>query len=166
MLKSGLDRGSIKIIGATTAEEYDHYLIRDRAFIRRFEKIEVFEPTPETAVKIIVGSVPRIEQKTGVKLAYSPFVIEKIVTFLVNMTSEYKRLFETTARYPDVTFALVSKIFSFAMFDNSPVVKFKHIWQAVSTCQSIYPDVLKKEKAAFKQEFASFLIEENVNVNE
>lgn len=166
MLKSGLDRGSIKIIGATTSDEYDHYLVRDRAFLRRFEKIEVVEPTPETTVKILVGSLPRIEQKTGVKFAYSPFVIEKIMTFLVNMTSEYKRLFETTSRYPDVSFALVSKAFSFAIFDNSPVVKFKHIWQAVYTCQSIYPDVLKKEKEAFKKQFTSFLIEENVDVNQ
>ncbi|MDD2470116.1 MAG: AAA family ATPase, partial [Bacilli bacterium] len=47
MLKAGLDRGSIKIIGATTSDEFDHYLVRDRAFLRRFEKIEVAEPTPE-----------------------------------------------------------------------------------------------------------------------
>ncbi|MDD4298905.1 MAG: AAA family ATPase [Bacilli bacterium] len=165
MLKAGLDRGSIKIIGATTSDEFDHYLVRDRAFLRRFEKIEVAEPTPETTVKILVGSLPRIEKKTGVKFDYSPFVIEKVVTFLVNMTSEYKRMFETTSRYPDVSFALLSKVFSFAIFDNSPVVKFKHIWQAVSTCQSIYPDVLTKEKTAFKEQFASFINEENVYLN-
>lgn len=166
MLKAGLDRGSIKIIGATTNDEFDHYLVRDRAFLRRFEKIEVAEPTPETTIKIIIESIPRIEHKTGVKFAYSPFVIEKIVTFLVNMTTEYKRLFETTSRYPDVTFALVSKMFSYAMFDNSNVIKFKHVWQTVSTCQSVYPDVLKKEKISFKTEFADFLNEENVYVNE
>ncbi|MFA5696584.1 MAG: AAA family ATPase, partial [Bacilli bacterium] len=89
MLKAGLDRGSIKIIGATTSDEFDHYLVRDRAFLRRFEKIDIAEPTPETTVKIIVGSLPKIEKKTGVKLNYSTFVIEKIVTFFVNMTSEY-----------------------------------------------------------------------------
>jgi hypothetical protein len=75
------------------------------------------------------------------------------------------RLFETTSRYPDVTFALVSKAFSSAIFDNSPVVRFKHIWQVVVSCQSIYL-MHKKEKLAFKQEFASILIEENVNINE
>ncbi|MDD2203546.1 MAG: AAA family ATPase [Bacilli bacterium] len=166
MLKSGLDRGSIKIIGATTTDEFNHYLVRDRAFLRRFEKIEVVEPTAETTVKIIIGSLPRIEKKTGVKFNYSPFVVEKIVTFLVNMTSEYKRMFETTSRYPDVSFVLISKAFSFAIFDNSSVVNFKHIWQAVSTCQSIYPDVLKKEKEAFKKEFVNYLLEENVRVND
>jgi ATP-dependent Clp protease ATP-binding subunit ClpA len=166
MLKAGLDRGSIKIIGATTTEEFNHYLVRDRAFLRRFEKIEVAEPTPEVTVKILVGSLPRIEKKTGVKFDYSPFTIEKVITFMVNMTSEYKRMYETTSRYPDVTFALVSKAFSYAMFDNSPVVKFKHIWEAVKGCQSIYPDVLKKEKALFKTEFANIIKEENVDVFE
>jgi hypothetical protein len=52
------------------------------------------------------------------------------------------------------------------MFDNSPVVKFKHIWEAVKGCQSIYPDVLKKEKALFKTEFANIIKEENVDVFE
>jgi len=165
MLKAGLDRGSIKIIGATTSDEFDHYLVRDRAFLRRFEKIDIAEPTPETTVKIIVGSLPKIEKKTGVKLNYSTFVIEKIVTFFVNMTSEYKRLFETTARYPDVTFALISKAYSLALFDNSKVVTFKHIWGAVKSCNSIYPDSLIKEIEAFKKEFIDYLLEENVDVN-
>lgn len=165
MLKAGLDRGSIKIIGATTSDEFDHYLVRDRAFLRRFEKIDITEPTPETTVKIIVGSLPKIEKKTGVKLNYSTFVIEKIVTFFVNMTSEYKRLFETTARYPDVTFALISKAYSLALFDNSKAVTFKHIWGAVKSCNSIYPDSLIKEIEAFKKEFIDYLLEENVDVN-
>lgn len=162
MLKSGLDRGTIKIIGATTDAEYNHYLVRDRAFLRRFEKIEIAEPDQDTTVKIILGSIPRIEKHTGVKFDYSPFVIEKVIAFLVNMTSEYKRMYETTSRYPDVSFALVSKMFSFALFDNSPVIRFKHIWETVKTCKSIYPDVLEKEKKAFLVQFASHLKEENV----
>ena len=166
MLKASLDRGSIKIIGATTGPEYDHYLVRDRAFLRRFEKIDVLEPSPETTVQILMGSLPRIEKQTGIKFGYTDFVAEKVITFFVNMTSEYKRLFETTSRYPDVTFALLSKAFSHAIFDNSPTVKMKHIWEAVKTCQSIYPDVLKKEKEAFKKEFANMLNEENVSTYE
>lgn len=43
ILKSGLDRGDIKIIGATTSVEYQNYILKDRAFLRRFEKIDVLE---------------------------------------------------------------------------------------------------------------------------
>ena len=38
MFKPGLDRGDIKVIGATTTEEYERYILRDKAFVRRFQK--------------------------------------------------------------------------------------------------------------------------------
>ena len=47
MLKAGLDRGTIKMIGATTTEEYETYILRDRAFLRRFQKIDVLESNKE-----------------------------------------------------------------------------------------------------------------------
>lgn len=164
MLKAGLDRGTLKIIGATTTEEFDRYLVRDRAFLRRFEKIEVNEPSPETTVKILIGSLPRIEHKTGVKFNYSNFVIENVIKFMVNMTSEYKRVFEATAKYPDIAFTLLTMAFSYALFDNSNVISFKHIYEAISTFDKVYPDVLIKEINAFKKEFSKYLEEENVNL--
>jgi hypothetical protein len=113
-------------------------------------------------VKILIGTMPKIEQQTGVKLDYSSFTIEQVMKFITNMTSEYKRIFESTSRYPDVTLALLNKMFSFAIYDNSNKVTFKHIWEAIKTCESVYPDVLTKEKIAFKKEFASYLSDENV----
>jgi ATP-dependent Clp protease ATP-binding subunit ClpA len=165
MLKAGLDRGTLKIIGATTTEEFDRYLVKDRAFLRRFEKIEVEEPSPETTVKILMESLPRIEHKTGAKFDYSNFVAESVIKFMVNMTSEYKRIFEATSKYPDITFALLTKAFSFALFDNSNKVTFKHIYDAVTTFDKLYPDVLVKEKNAFQKEFAKYLEEEKVPLN-
>ena len=53
MLKPGLDRGDIKVIGATTTEEYERYILRDKAFVRRFQKIEVSEPTREMNIQIM-----------------------------------------------------------------------------------------------------------------
>ena len=90
------------------------------------KKIDVAEPDAETTVKILMGSYPRIEKETGVKLAYSKFVIENIMKFIVNMTSEYKRVYELGSRYPDNALALLSKAFSYAKFDNSEFVTFKH----------------------------------------
>ena len=54
ILKPALDRGDIKAIGATTTEEYEAYIVRDRAFLRRFERIEVLEPSEETTVEILI----------------------------------------------------------------------------------------------------------------
>ena len=55
MFKAGLDRGEIKMIGATTDEEYESYILKDRAFLRRFQKIDVAEADQETCVKILMA---------------------------------------------------------------------------------------------------------------
>lgn len=165
-MKPALSRGDVKVIGATTLDEYNQYLIRDKAFLRRFEKIDVSEPDAETTVKILMGSYPKIEKQTGVKLAYSSFVIENIMKFIVNMTSEYKRVYELGSRYPDNALSLLSKAFSYAKFDNSEFVTFKHIYKAIMNCQSVYSDVIKKEAIAFKETFKDFLEKENVDLND
>ncbi len=165
-MKPALSRGDVKVIGATTLDEYNQYLIRDKAFLRRFEKIGVSEPDAKTTVKILMGSYPRIEKQTGVKLAYSRFLIEKIMTFIVDMTSEYKRVYELGSRYPDNALALLSKAFSYAKFDNSEFVTFKHIYKAIMNCQSVYSNVIKEESEKFKKEFKEFLEKENVDLND
>ena len=68
MFKEGLSRGSIKMIGATTTYEYEKYIMRDKAFVRRFEKIDIEEPTPEMCVEIMMKTLPKIEKQTGVSL--------------------------------------------------------------------------------------------------
>ena len=57
MFKEGLSRGSIKMIGATTTAEYDRYIVRDKAFLRRFERIDVQEPTMEMCVQILLQTL-------------------------------------------------------------------------------------------------------------
>ena len=64
-LKAGLDRGVIKMIGATTTEEYEQYILRDRAFLRRFQKIDVLEADQPTVVKILMGTYPKLEKQIG-----------------------------------------------------------------------------------------------------
>lgn len=165
-MKPALSRGDVKVIGATTLDEYNQYLIRDKAFLRRFEKIDVTEPDAKTTVKILMGSYPKIEKLTGVKLAYSSFVIENIMSFIVDMTSEYKRIYELGSRWPDNALSLLSKAFSYAKFDNSEFVTFKHFYKAIMNCQSVYKDVIKKEAEKFKIKFKDFLEKENVDLND
>lgn len=165
MLKPGLDRGDIKIIGATTTKEYEEYLLKDKAFLRRFERIDIAEPDMDTTVKILTGSIKKIEKSTNVRWPYSSFVLEEVCKFIVNMTSEYKRVYENGSRYPDVSLALLSKCFTYAKFENSDKVTFKHIYDAIRNCTSIYPDVVKKEIVAFKESFKEYLENEKVEIN-
>jgi len=166
MLKPALDRGTIKMIGATTTEEYEAYILRDRAFLRRFIKIDIEEAQGDTVVQILMGTYPKFEKKLGVKLNYTDFQKEKIFKFIVNMTSEYKRVYEIASRYPDICLTIVSSAFSYAVFENAKEVKMKHIYKAIVNANNIYPDAKEKEIANFKNEFKDMLNEENVDLND
>lgn len=166
MLKAGLDRGTIKMIGATTTEEYEHYILRDRAFLRRFQKIEVLEADKDTTVQILLGTLPKIEKTTGVKCEYTTFVKEKIMRFIVEMTDEYKRVYEIASRYPDICLTIISNAFTFALYDNKKVVTLKHFYKAICNARNIYEDARKKEIERFKIEFADIIKEEGVDLNE
>ena len=166
MLKPALDRGTIKMIGATTTEEYEAYILRDRAFVRRFIKIDIEEADAETVVKILMGTYPKFEKLLGVKLNYTDFQKERIFKFIVNMTSEYKRIYEISNRYPDICLTIISSAFSYAVFENSKEVKMKHIYKAIVNANNIYPDALKKDIEKFKTDFKDMLDAENVDLTD
>lgn len=166
MLKPGLDRGDIKMIGATTYEEYEAYILRDRAFLRRFLKVDVNEPNEEECTQILMGTYPKYEKRTGVKLEYTDYLKEKIFRFIVEMTDEYKRIYEIGNRYPDVALTILMSAFSLASYENSPVVKMKHFYKAICRTKVIYEDAKVKEIAKFKELFKDILAEENVDFND
>ena len=120
MFKPALDRGDIKVIGATTTEEYERYILRDKAFVRRFQKVELNEPTREENIQILIGTLPKIEVRTGAKLMYTPFIQKKIMEFITDITSEYKRIYEIGSRYPDVSLTIIQQAFSNALFESMP----------------------------------------------
>ena len=166
MMKAGLDRGTIKMIGATTTEEYEQYILRDRAFLRRFQKIDVLEADQPTVVKILLGTLPKLEKQIGVKVDYTDFVKERFMKFIVEMTDEYKRVYEVAARYPDICLTIVANALTYALYENSPSVKCKHFYKAICNARNIYEDAKIKEIARFKEEFKDLIAEENVNLDE
>lgn len=153
MFKEGLSRGSIKMIGATTTYEYERYIMRDKAFLRRFEKVDVAEPTEEMTVQILLKTLPKLEKQTGVVLPYTDFINEKIMKFIVNMTTEFKRVYEISSRYPDIALVILRQCFSNAIYENRRTINFKNIYDAIKTTKAVYPDVIAKELIEFKDIF-------------
>ena len=165
MFKEGLSRGTIKMIGATTTYEYEKYIMRDKAFLRRFEKVDVEEPTVDMTVQILLQTLPKLEKQTGVILPYTDFIKEKIVKFIVNMTTEYKRVYEISSRYPDIALVILRQCFSNAIYENRRTINFKNIYDAVRTTKAVYPDVIAKELVNFKEIFKEELKVENVKID-
>lgn len=161
MFKTGLGRGDVKLIGATTTEEYERYILRDKAFLRRFEKVIVEEPTREQAINILMGTLPKIEHQTNAKLGYTTYIHQRVMTFLVDFTKEYNRVYENQSRYPDVALTLLRQAFSNAVFENKNVVMLNHVLHALKNTKAVYPDVKTKEIARFNVEFKDLLEQEN-----
>ncbi|MCB2229521.1 ATP-dependent Clp protease ATP-binding subunit [bacterium] len=62
LVKPALARGQLRLIGATTEEEYTKYLEKDKAMDRRFEKVKVGEPGFDDCVRIVKGVIPKYEK--------------------------------------------------------------------------------------------------------
>jgi len=67
LLKPALQSGTLRCIGSTTYKEYRNYFEKDRALVRRFQKIDVAEPSIEDAVKILRGLKPYYEEHHKVR---------------------------------------------------------------------------------------------------
>lgn len=83
ILKPTLARGELQIIGATTIDEYRRYIEKDAALERRFQTINVEEPTRETAIEMLGGLKERYEKHHGVKIS------EEAMTAAVDMGIRY-----------------------------------------------------------------------------
>ena len=67
LLKPSLSNGSLRCIGSTTYKEYRNHFEKDRALVRRFQKIDVYEPTLDEATEILKGVKTYYEDHHGVK---------------------------------------------------------------------------------------------------
>jgi len=83
MLKPALSSGKIRCIGATTSQEARSIFDKDRALSRRFQKIDVAEPSPEETVQILQGLKPQFEKHHGVEF------LDEALEEAVKLTSRY-----------------------------------------------------------------------------
>lgn len=164
ILKPAIDRGAIKLIGATTDIEYNTYVVRDRAFLRRFEKIDVFEPDEPTTVEILFRSLPKIEKLTGIKFKYNEYVTKMLLESIVSATSEYKRVYGLGAMYPDISFSVLTAAFSQALFQNRQLVTVEDVYNAIKNSKRIYPDSIIRELNLFREKFKDVLQQEGITL--
>jgi len=88
MLKPALSKGGLKVIASTTWEEYRKYFEKDRALMRRFQRVTIDEPTPELTVKIIKGLKKYYEKHHNVVI--TPEAIDQAVKLSIKYMSDKK----------------------------------------------------------------------------
>jgi ATP-dependent Clp protease ATP-binding subunit ClpB len=99
MLKPALARGEIKVIGATTLDEYRRYIEKDKALERRFQQVLVNEPSAEDSIAILRGLKEKYEAHHGIRIA------DAAILSAVNLSVRYI----TERRLPDKAIDLVDE---------------------------------------------------------
>ncbi|MCW2349655.1 MULTISPECIES: ATP-dependent Clp protease ATP-binding subunit ClpA [unclassified Sphingobium] len=88
LLKPALSGGAIRCIGSTTYKEFRNHFEKDRALLRRFQKIDVNEPTVDDTVKILMGLRSAFEDHHAVK--YTPDAIKAAVELSARYINDRK----------------------------------------------------------------------------
>jgi len=88
MLKPALSKGTIKVVASTTWEEYRKHFEKDRALMRRFQRVTIDEPSETTTIKILKGLRKYYEKHHGVKITNQ--ALTDAVTYSVKYMSDKK----------------------------------------------------------------------------
>ncbi len=109
LIKPALARGQLRLIGATTVEEYTRYIEKDKALDRRFEKVKVEEPGFDDAVRIVRGVIDKYEKHHGIT-----FTKQAVVGSV-----RYAKRYLSERNLPDIALDLVDESASeFAVKDE------------------------------------------------
>lgn len=111
ILKPALARGKLKVIGATTLDEYRTYVESDKAFERRFQKIIVQEPDEESAISIMRNIKKRFETHHRIK------ILDSAVVAAVRLSRRYL----TERSLPDKAIDLLDEAASHMRIERSSV---------------------------------------------
>ncbi len=145
LLKPALASGTLRCIGSTTYKEYRQYFEKDRALVRRFQKIDINEPTVEDAIEIMKGLKPYFEDYH--KLKYTGEAIRAAV--------------ELSARYihdrklPDKAIDVIDESGAAQMLlpesRRKKTIGIKEIETTIATMARIPPKTVSKDDAAVLQ---------------
>ena len=147
IFKPYLARGTIKCIGATTKEEYLKYFSKDKALMRRFEIINIDEPTKEEVKDILLKVKKEYEYHHKVKISNN--IIDKIIYYTDN--------FITNKKYPDKAIDFLDSVCSRVKVNHNYLDIKKELYDELNNLDNIKKEVLKnndyeKALAIYKKE--------------
>jgi ATP-dependent Clp protease ATP-binding subunit ClpA len=131
LLKPALSNGAIRCIGSTTYKEFRNHFEKDRALLRRFQKIDINEPTVEDTIKILTGLRSAFEEHHAVK--YTPDAIKSAVELSARYINDRK--------LPDKAIDVIDEVGAMQMLvvpsKRKKVITTKEIEAVISTIARI-----------------------------
>ncbi len=139
LLKPALQSGNIRCIGSTTYKEYRNYFEKDRALVRRFQKIDVNEPSVEDSVKILRGLKPYYERHH--KVRYTADAIRAAVELSARYINDRK--------LPDKAIDIIDEVGAAQMLlvesKRRKVITTKEVEAVVSMIARIPPKTVSRD---------------------
>ena len=141
LLKPALQAGTLRCMGSTTYKEYRQYFEKDRALVRRFQKIDVAEPTVPDAIKILKGLKPYFEEYH--KVRYTAEAIKAAVELAAKYINDRK--------LPDKAIDVIDEVGAAQMLlpesKRKKVIGVKEVEDVVAKIARIPPKSVSKTDA-------------------
>ena len=141
LLKPALQAGTLRCMGSTTYKEYRQYFEKDRALVRRFQKIDVAEPTIPDAIKILKGLKPYFEEYH--KVRYTAEAIKAAVELAAKYINDRK--------LPDKAIDVIDEVGASQMLlpesKRKKVIGVKEVEDVVAKIARIPPKSVSKTDA-------------------
>src|SRR5258707_10607445 len=145
LLKPALQAGTLRCIGSTTYKEYRQYFEKDRALVRRFQKIDVNEPTVPDSIKILKGLKPYFEEFH--KVRYTADAIKASVELAAKYINDRK--------LPDKAIDVIDEVGASQMLlpesKRKKVIGVREVETTIATMARIPPKTVSKDDAVVLQ---------------
>ena len=144
ILKPYIDRGQIKIIGATTSKEYNDYFEQDGAFKRRFDKVIVKEPDVNKLKNVIENSLDYLELCTDICFNEEELNRDELINALIKLTLPNNRKGDEYQYNPALVMSILKKAFGFAKYYDNSYLTFNDLKESIENNDYIIDDAKEK----------------------
>lgn len=138
ILKPYLDYGKVRVIGATTEEEYAEHVGSNTAFKTRFKKVAIKEPDYNTTYQVLDDLIEAYNKISYSKLNVSSEERHMIIDWLINSTKPTFRDYKDRASNPRLVLDILKEAYAIAAFNESEDVSVDHLIEALKNEDRLY----------------------------
>ena len=134
MIKSYLSNRKIQIIGATTILEYEKYILDDKAFRRRFNKVVIDEPNDEILYEILNTKRIEYENKLNIRMEDA----DKSIRLLIESTRKSHRDYSDNLCNPTLSLNILGRSFAYTAVDSKKSVTVSSLADSILAEETLY----------------------------
>lgn len=151
ILKPYLDYGKVRVIGATTTEEYNEYIEPNKAFKTRLKRISVKEPSNEVIFKILDDLIEAYNRISFSKLDTSYEERKMLINWLIESTKPSYRLYNDKASNPRLILDIIKEAYAIAALDNRQLVTREDLMEALRCEERLYDSSKQRQIEMLKR---------------